>query len=301
MEKLQREKYESLAREGEDAIKRGDFRSALQLYAGAITVAQKLKDRYLLHMAIANRSLALIELGDSRKAEQGLRQIIMRSSNDKIIYGASYSLAVSLRKQGKYTKAIFFANKALQKSIVLKSTDYQARVHNLFGNIYLFQTYIDKAISEYMKALALRESESPHNIFSMAILKENIGYCFILKKDYTHGLSFIEDALEMASSVGNKRCMCDCYQDTCYAYLQLKNLSTAEKIGKKALRSSIENQYKDIEKNCYYLLGEINFLMGNSTKMDAYFDKLQEFYPNLPFLKEFLKKFDVSEIITLKQ
>ncbi len=295
------EKYEACAREGEEAIKRGDFRDALQLYSDAIVIAHKLKDRYLLHMAIANRSLALIELGDSSRAERGLREIILRSSNDKIIFGASYSLAISLRKQGKYAKALSFAAKALQKSIALKNRDYQARVHNLFGNIYLFQTYIDKAISEYMKALALRQSESPHNIFSMAILKENIGYCFILKKDLTQGLSFIEEALEMATSVGNKRCMSDCYQDMCYAYLQLKNLSIAEKIGEKALRLSIENQYKDIEKNCYYLLGEINFLRGNSKKMEAYFDKLQEFYPNLPFLKEFLKKFDVSEIITLKQ
>ena len=58
--------------------------------------------------------------------------------------------------------------------------------------------------------------------------------------------------------------------------------------------------YKELIKNCYYLLGEINYLSGNEEKRDHYFYRLQEMYPHLPFLRDFLCTFDVSKIIALR-
>jgi len=43
--------------------------------------------------------------------------------------------------------------------------------------------------------------------------------------------------------------------------------------------SAAKKDYKDIVKNCYYLLGEINLLMGNEDTSDHYFGKLQECTP----------------------
>ena len=75
---------------------------------------------------------------------------------------------------------------------------------------------------------------------------------------------------------------------------------TADEYGEKALAIASDKDYKDILKNCYYLLGEVNLLMDNEERSDLYFDKLQEFYPHLPVLKQFLRTFDVSNIINLK-
>ncbi len=40
--------------------------------------------------------------------------------------------------------------------------------------------------------------------------------------------------------------------------------------------------------------------MGNEQASDHYFGRLQELYPHLPALKDFLRTFDVSNIINLK-
>jgi tetratricopeptide (TPR) repeat protein len=82
--------------------------------------------------------------------------------------------------------------------------------------------------------------------------------------------------------------------------MQLKEFKRAEEYGEKALAIAGEKDYKDIVKNCYYLLGEIHLLMGNDEKSDYYFDKLQALYPHLAVLKDFLRTFDVSNIINLK-
>jgi tetratricopeptide (TPR) repeat protein len=301
MQKDLKSKFLSTFESGAQFIKKGQFQKALEKYSKAHQIALKLADPTLIHKSSANLSLALIELGEYKKAEKGLREIIMSSQDDTVIFSASYSLAISLRKQGKYQSALKFASMALQKSTDMKHLDAQAKAHNLIGNIHLFQNYIGKALEKYLKALEIREKEIGDNSFSLAILKENIGYCYILQKDFKTGIKLIKKALQIAKTIGDARCASDCHQDLSYAYMLMRKLDLAEKMGEGALHLAIENGYKDVEKNCYYLLGEINFLKGNSGKMDSYFQKLQDLYPHLPFLKEFLSEFDVSNFITLKQ
>lgn len=301
MSKDLKTRFANFFEKGARFIKQGNFKKAFEEYSKAHEIAQQLGNIILIHKCKANLSLALIELGEYKKAEKGLREIIISSKNDKIIFSASYSLAISLRKQGKYEAALKYAFMAMNKSREMQHPDAQAKSHNLIANIFLFQNYINNALAEYRKALEIRKKEKVDNGFSMAILKENIGYCYILQKDFRTGIKFIKEALHIALSTGDKRCQSDCYQDLSYAYMLLRKLEIAEKMGERALHLSIENGYKDVEKNCYYLLGEINFLKGNPGKMDSYFQKLQDLYPHLPFLKEFLSEFDVSDFITLKQ
>lgn len=301
MQKDLKSKFFNTFETGARFIKKGQFKEALDEYSEAHRIALQLGNKILIHKCVANLSLALIELGEYKKAEKGLREILINSQDDKIIFSASYSLAISLRKQSRYEAALKYARMAMDKSIEIKHLDAQAKSHNLLGNIYLFQNYISNALAEYLKALEIRKNEEDENRFSMAILRENIGYCHILQKDFRTGIKFIKEALDIAQSIGDVRCLSDCCQDLSYAYMLLRKLDLAEKMGERALHLSIENNYKDIKKNCYYLLGEINFLKGNPGKMDSYFQKLQDLYPQLPFLKDFLSEFDVSDFITLKQ
>jgi hypothetical protein len=82
--------------------------------------------------------------------------------------------------------------------------------------------------------------------------------------------------------------------------MQLRSLRKAELYGRRALALALRKQYVDIVKTCYYLLGEIHYLQGNEKESDFFFGKLQEFYPDLDFLKDFLKTFDVSKILNFK-
>ena len=177
---------------------------------------------------------------------------------------------------------------------------WTATCHNLIANIYMNMSYLDDAMAEYRFALTISQKGSLGTSSPVDFIKENLGYCSLLKKRYHQGIATILEALQISLANGNTRCLVECYQDLCFAYMQLKELKRAEEYGEKALAIAAERDYKDILKNCYYLLGEVNLLMENEERSDFFFDKLQELYPHLPVLKQFLRTFDVSNILNLK-
>jgi tetratricopeptide (TPR) repeat protein len=286
--------------EGCTALREGDLDQALALFEGAVSRARQEHEAENVNKALSNLSTCYIEMGEYEQAAKGLREIILRSSDDETICGASYNLSISLRRLGKHQKAFVYARKAIEKSRALGDLNWMARCHNLMGNIYLVQSHLDRSLVEYRKALRLRMKEPERNHFSVAILKDNIGYCLMLQGHYEKGIEAVREALDIVTEIGSKKCICECAHDLSFGYMQLRRLEEAETFGKQALELAEAAGYKEIIKNCYYLLGEINYLKGDEGQRDHYFYLLQNLYPHLPFLRDFLCTFDVSKIIALR-
>ena len=293
-------RYTELTEEGNLQVRSGEFRQAEQRFQAALEIARELNDQHLVHRALCNLSTARLSQGEIQEAEKGLREILLKSSDQTIIFIASSNLASALRRQGRLHKALMYAKRALRASETLENYTWKATCHNLIANIYLNMSYLDDAMAEYRFALSLIEKGHTGTSYPVDYIKENLGYCSLLKKRYRQGIAIILEALQISLANGNTRCLVECYQDLCFAYMQLKELKQAQEHGEKALAIATEKDYKDILKNCYYLLGEVNLLMENEERSDYYFDRLQEFYPHLPVLKQFLRTFDVSNIINLK-
>ncbi len=292
--------YARLMSQGYSLLKQGKLEQALSRFEAARQEASQRGDAERENKAVASLSACHIELGDYEVASRGLREIILRSTDDETICAASYNLSISLRRQGQHQKAFTYAQKAYEKSRTLEDLNWMARCHNLIGNIYLVQCHLDKALRQYQKALALRLREKTINTFSVAILKDNIGYCLLLQGQYDRGIRFVQEALDLVTKLDSRKCICECAHDLSFGYMQLRQLEEAEQHGLRALEIAEAEGYKEIIKNCYYLLGEINFLKGDAKMRDHYFYRLQELYPHLPFLRDFLCTFDVSKIIALR-
>ncbi len=292
--------YSELTAEGTLQVRRGEFRQAEEQFEGALQIARELNDQHLIHRALCNLSTARLSQGQIQEAEKGLREILLKSSDPNIIFIASSNLASALRRQGRLHKALMYAKRALRACETIDDYTWKATCHNLIANIYMNMSYLDDAMAEYRFALTLGQKGNLGTAYPVDYIKENLGYCSLLKKRYRQGIAIILEALQISLANGNTRCLVECYQDLCFAYMQLKELKQAEEHGEKALKIATEKDYKDIVKNCYYLLGEVNLLMGNEERSDHYFDRLQEFYPHLPVLKQFLRTFDVSNIINHK-
>ncbi len=273
---------------------------ALAEFQKAQTCARMAGDDGRVNKALSNISTCLIEQGEYEKAARGLREIILRSTDDETICGASYNLSISLRRMGKVSRAVFYAKRAFEKSKTLGDLNWQARCHNLLGNIHLVQSHLEAALEEYTRALALRLREAQVNPFSVAILRDNIGYCQLLMGRYEDGIVNVRQALDLVTQMGSRKCICECAHDLSFGYMQLRRLDEAERYGLQALELAEADGYKELIKNCFYLLGEINYLSGNEERRDHYFYRLQEMYPHLPFLRDFLCTFDVSKIIALR-
>jgi len=293
-------RYTELTAEGTLEVRHGEFARAAGAFESARAVAEALHDQPLIFKAICNLSTAKLSLGQIEAAEAGLREILLKSQDPQIIFVASSNLASALRKQGRLEKALFYAKRALRACDTIDNYAWKATCHNLIANIYMNKSYLDDAMAEYRFALSLSQKGGLGTSYPIDYIKENLGYCLLLKKKHRQGIALILEALQISTSNGNTRCLVDCYQSLSFAYMQLKDLRLAEEYGEKALAIAREKDYKDILKNCYYLLGEINLLLGNEERSDLYFDRLQELYPHLAVLKDFLRTFDVSNIINLK-
>jgi tetratricopeptide (TPR) repeat protein len=293
-------RYEQLTQTGSLQLRRGEFQDAVRTFEETRRLAQEIGDQVLFTRAVCNISTALLALGEIAEAEKGLREILLKSQDPHSVFVASTNLASALRRQGKLQKALFYARRAQRTCEPLDDTRWKAICHNLIANIYLNMSYLDDAMAEYRLALSISRKGGLGTAYPVDYIKENLGYCTLLKKRYRQGIATILEALQIARSNDNTRCEVECYQDLSFAYMQLKELRRAEEYGEKALAIATEKNYRDILKNCYYLLGEIHLLMGDEEKSDLYFDKLQALYPHLAVLKDFLKTFDVSNIINLK-
>jgi tetratricopeptide (TPR) repeat protein len=293
-------RYAELAAAGRIQLRQADYEQAAVSFAEARRIAEQLQDQQLLFKATCNLSTARLNMDQVEACEEGLREILLRSDDAQVIFIASTNLASALRRQGRLEKALFYAKRALRACDTIDDCGWKASCHNLIGNIYMNMSYMDDALAEYRFALALCEKGDPSGYYPMDWIKDNLGYCLLLKKRHKQGLAVILEALQMTLQNGNTRCLGECYQDLSFAYLQLKQLKLAQEYGEKALALATEKGYKDILKNCYYLLGEIHLLLGEDAQSDRYFSRLQELYPHLGVLKEFLRTFDVSNILNLK-
>jgi tetratricopeptide (TPR) repeat protein len=297
---VSQETYDELFQQREDALQRGNFQKALQFCEDALHIAQELHSQDLVHRAVYNRSAIQLELGDPKLAEEGLREVILRSDKPSIICGASYNLAVSMRRQKRWDRARFFAQMAMEKARTLDENLWVGRCHNLLGNLHLCQSDADGALKEYRKALQIRLTQQGDTRFPRAILLDNIGYCGLLNGEYRNGLGHIHEALELATEISASRCIAESFQDLCFGYMKLAELDKAAGYGQSALSLGEEQKYPDIIRNCYYLLSEVYHLADEEQLSDDYLEKLQKLFPDIPYLRDFLRTFDVSNIIALK-
>ena len=292
-------RFWELMRAGYAHVKKSELQEAYSAFERARRIA--VREPGLADKAASNKSMVLLEMGQFARASRGLREIILRSRDDETICGAAYNLSISLRRQNRHQKATFYARLAVEKARAIKDQNWIARCHNLYGNLHLAQSRFLSALREYRKALAVRVKEKTPNHFAIGILKDNIGYCLLLIGRYEEGIAEIHEAARHARKVGNRRCLCECQHDLAFGLMQLRMLREAERHGQRALKLAEELGTPEIVRNCYYILGEINHLKGNDARRDHYFYKLQEMHPNMPFLRDFLCKFDVSKIIALRQ
>lgn len=295
------EDYRALAELGGQKLRQGDFSAALEAYTRALEVARAIGNPGLVDRAELNRAVVLLQMGEARRAEEGLREILLRTGEPLVAWSAAYNLSSSLRQQGRYDQALRYARRALERAEALGTPDTLAPVHNLLGNIYLCRSYLDLALREYETALALRESQEADTRYSRAILEENIGYCLLLMGRLEEGIGRIRRALELAEEVGDRRCRAECFQDLCYGLLLQRRHEEAIRMGEEAMAEARAMGFTDILENCHYLLGELGTRTGDLERRDRHFQQLQQMHPELPFLKDFLCSVDVTGIITLKR
>jgi tetratricopeptide (TPR) repeat protein len=281
-----------------EAVHRGCLKRARDLSRRAGLVAHASGRTGLMHRAATTRSMVLLELGEVAEAEKGLREVVLQSADDRIICRAAFYLASSLRRQRCMSRALVFAHTAAEKAATLDDPVWRARCHNLLGNIHLNQNELAEALREYHCALEIWHRLPGDHRFARAIVLDNVGYCLTLNRQMDEGIATIRQALELALEIGDRRTEAECRQDLAHAFLIGGNSAPAREHAEVALGIAEETGYSDVMQNCCYILGELAAQDGDPEGRDAYFSRLQAFFPDFPYLREFLRMFDVRNILT---
>ncbi len=288
--------YQRLRDAGAQAADKGCFEEALPLFESALEVAHSTGDSILVDRAFCNRATVAIALQRVGNEISELRSILMRDQDAENSRLSAYHIAWYFMSQKAFKKALFYARIALDRSITLGRREWIASSHNRIGNILIAESYFEDACSEYEKALALSDTMSPAD---KARILDNIGYCRIIDKQYSEGFELLYRSLRTLRQVN-----AECYLvhlDLCLAHLEVGRWRDAQSHGEVALARAQQLGRADVIKNCLYLLGQTASMSGAGKEAAcAYFAQLQDYFPDAPFLTEFLLSIDVRKMINLK-
>ena len=294
------EEFEALTRQAEQALRAGHAREALAPLEQAVAIARELGDPIRTDKARVNYAQALEAAGEHVRAEEGLLEILMRGRDDAVVLAASVTVARARKSRRDYAKALFYAEKALAAARRIGTAAAAAPVLTLRANIRMNRNQFREALEDYRSAASLYEGAGVGG-YHLASALDNLGYCLVLVEEYDEGIPVLRRALEAAEKAGLARLVAETSQDLCFGMLRRRSLRAAERHGRRALEVAEREGLETIRKNVLYLLGETCSLLGKDREADGYFAELQKLFPGIRNLGQFLKAFDISEMITLKE
>lgn len=299
--------YSRLRDSGYHAMMRGELERARRDFEDALEVASTCldDDKDVVDKAEVNLAMIRVQCHQDQPAEKGLREVLLRSLNDNVIRMAAHCLAKILSHRNEHEKALRFARLALDKSRSLGDPLFLHSSLGLLGAVYGNQSYLGESLDHYEQALRILD-ESPlpdasHHAFYWCAYQDSIGYTLVLLGRAKEGRLRLESAHERARSFGISDLVAEIESDLCFCHLQLDRLDQAAIYGESALAIAESQSLDRLRRNCYYLLGEIASRQDDDEAADGYFKKLGEFYPQVPFLGEFLRQYDISSMINLKE
>ncbi len=263
----------------------------------AVDLARDLGDRELLDQAICNRGGILVIQGQGERVVGELREVLLRSASAANSFQAAYVVSQFHEFKEERERSLFYARLALEHAEKSRVPEFAAKGNNRIANLLMLDSYFEEACSHYQQALELLPDDY---YLDRALLWSNTGYCQVVLGSYNRGLKYLFRSLHLI----RQQCAAAWERFPClglsYAYLELSRLDQARIHASRALRRSELAESPEQIKNSLYLLGETEKLAGNEQQAYEHFQRLQQrFYPDQPFIIDFLMATDIRQLINL--
>ena len=151
---------------------------------------------------------------------------------------------------------------------------------------------------EYEAALELMPEDDP---VWRARARGNLGYCRVLQERLPEAFALLDDALGALRAHDARLYLISPLTDLAFAHLEAGHPEPALEAAEEALALAREFEDESGLKNALYLLGEAAGLVGDLALARATFLELQQrYYPDKPFVCDFLLSVDVRKIVNLR-
>jgi tetratricopeptide (TPR) repeat protein len=290
-------RFETLNQQGHAAAEAGLLDVALAHFDQLQEVATQMGEPRLVDLAFCNRAAISVVLGEGQPEISRLREILMHNVDPVNSRLAAYNLSRHFEVKKSFKKAMFYARIAQQRSCQQERHDWVASSHNLIGNLFLAESFVDEAVVEYEKSLAAMIDSSP--VWHARVLA-NLGYCRVLQHRPAEGFTLLFKSLRILRAHGAERFQVTTHLDLSYAYLEAQRYSRARQHAEAALAIAERLEDSESMKNALYLLGEAANLSGYEVTARSYFSRLQnDFFPQADYLPSMLLAVNVRKLVNL--
>jgi tetratricopeptide (TPR) repeat protein len=296
-------RFDELMRAAETAFTRDDLEGAAELYAQAVDAARSEGNEDGADHAFCNHCSMLAELDRGAEQIPKLKEILLRSSNDKNRFLAAYCTAVAYDLKDDRERSWSYANRAMELSDSLGEADLISRSANLAGTLAIRDSKFDEADRCYQKALSIQENLDGYHLIVRAQYKDNLGYVMMCTDRLHDGIELCETAKSELERLGADHYLYETLQDLCYGHLLADNLDRARECGEKALDLAIEFEDDQVAKNCLFLLSETAVRHGDTFRARRYLRELTAYYPEVGISEEIIDVFlstDLTSVVNLR-
>lgn len=277
----------------------------------AINISKKLKDSANLAIAYLRLGHYHYYYGSSPKAISNYLECINLNNhlNQANLASAYTNLGILNKNKGQYEKSLEYNSKALKIRQAEKDSTGIAKSLNNIGTVYYYMNNLDKALEYYEKSLnlkiALGDSLTLGNSYnnvgmiysdmgkprqalkyyekSLELDKKlgsesgistslnNIGNVYYDLKDFEKAIEYYQKAYNIDKKVNHKFGETLSIINIGCAYKELNVFDKAISYLSKGLEMADQNNFKDIQKEGYYILSDIYSDKGEYRKaLDAY-------------------------------
>jgi tetratricopeptide (TPR) repeat protein len=291
------ERYLRLTQLAQRAFAHGKLERALRLFTVAEDNAKQCGDRELADRAFCNRCVVLLELDRLDGAVGELKHVLMRSRDPFTSWMAAYYTAQVYEAEGNIGRALAYARRGSDLAETCAEARARAASANQHGVLALKDSRFAEAGERFEEALRLGDGGDG---IATAIMRDNLGYCLMCTGRVAEGLTLCRDAAAALEAIGARQYLAEVYQDLCYGALQSGELATAREVGAKALGFAREYAITSVERNTLMLLADAAMDEGDEEAADGLLHALAAHYPDFRGMKDFLRAFNVREVINLK-
>lgn len=283
---------------GVDALRAGDLSRALELFDQAADRARASGDPGLADLADCNRAAIQIEIGQGEGVLAQMRAVLLRSRDAQCSMVAATNAARIHDLAKEYKKGLFYARLARDHAETGGDASQHASVRNLTANLLLADSHVEEAAREYEIALELMPEDDP---VWRARAIGNLGYCRVLQQRLPEAFVLLRQSIEPLRRHQATLYLISPLTDLAFAHLEAGHAAEALGAAEEAVALAREFEDESGLKNAMYLQGEAAGLLGDLEQARSTFLELQQrYYPDKPFVCDFLLTVDVRKMVNLR-
>ncbi|MEN8120692.1 MAG: tetratricopeptide repeat-containing sensor histidine kinase [Bacteroidota bacterium] len=212
----------------------GNYNKALKYYEKALKFALNTNNKKKYVLIINNIGIIYNEWGDNDKAIENYQEGLKVAKEENYAYGLAYS-------------------------------------YNNMGGIYQLNKEFEKALLNFDSALVNYKKISKQ--IGIAFSYRHMGDTYLAMKNFSKAINYYQLSVKTAGEIDSKHHLAMALYSLANAYFENQNYNMAGVAANKSVLISINQNYKNISKDNYFLLSKLSELSGSSTEALIYYKK----------------------------